>query len=298
VILSTNFCSLGGSRATRQVLLAAPVVLLFALGLLVPLVVLLRQSLLDGSSGRLTLQNYAAVVTSLAYRRALLNSVLIAVASTLLALILCFPVAIYIERSNSPYRNALAIALTVPLSLPGIVIGFFVILFFGTTGVVPQLFLLLTGERQLSLAYTFGGMLLGYLYFQIPRVVLVLRGAVSALSQDVIDVSRTLGATPLQVYLNVLLPTLLPALLSAASVSLATALGAFGTAATLSRGFRVLPLEIASSFTESFQPERAASLSIALTLLTTAILLGLGQVAERGLQPHRPPDMLQRELVK
>jgi putative spermidine/putrescine transport system permease protein len=182
------------------------------------------------------------------------------------------------------------VALTIPLSLPGIVIGFFVILFFGLTGVVPQVFLLLTGERQLNFAYTFGGMLLGYLYFQIPRVVLVLRGSVAALSQDVIDVSRTLGATPWRVYLDVLLPALMPAMISAASVSLATAFGAFGTAATLSRGFRVLPLEIASSFTESFQPERAASLSIALALLTTAILLGLGQIAERAMRPGRALD--------
>jgi len=270
--------------------LAVPVLVLFALALLAPLVILLRQSVLDENGSRLTLENYAAVIRSLAYRRALLNSVLIAFASTLLALVLCFPVAVYIERSNSRYRDALAVALTIPLSLPGIVIGFFVILFFGLNGVVPQVFLLLTGERQLSFAYTFGGMLLGYLYFQIPRVVLVLRGSVSGLSQDVIDVSRTLGATPWRVYLDVLLPALLPAMVSAASVSLATAFGAFGTAATLSRGFRVLPLEIAASFTESFRPERAASLSIALALLTTALLIGLGRFAERGLQPQRAPD--------
>jgi putative spermidine/putrescine transport system permease protein len=270
--------------------LAVPVLVLFALALLAPLVILLRQSVLDDSGSRLTLENYAAVIRSLAYRRALLNSILIAFASTLLALVLCFPVAVYIERSNSRYRDALAVALTIPLSLPGIVIGFFVILFFGLTGVVPQVFLLLTGERQLNFAYTFGGMLLGYLYFQIPRVVLVLRGSVSGLSQDVIDVSRTLGATPWRVYLDVLLPALLPAMVSAASVSLATAFGAFGTAATLSRGFRVLPLEIAASFTESFRPERAASLSIALALLTTALLIGLGQFAERRLQPQRASD--------
>lgn len=267
-----------------------PVVVLFALALIAPLVVLLRQSLMEEGSGSFTLANYAAVVTAPAYRRALLNSVLIAFASTLLALVLCLPVAIYIERSGSRYRNILAVALTIPLSLPGIVIGFFVILFFGLTGAIPQLFLLLTGERQFNIAYSFLGMLLGYLYFQIPRVVLVLRGAVSALSQDVIDVSRTLGAPAWRVYFDVLLPALFPALISAASVSLATAFGAFGTAATLSRGFRVLPLEIASSFTENFQVERAASLSLALAWLTTAILLGLGRFAERMQQRRRDPS--------
>lgn len=267
-----------------------PVVVLFALALIAPLVVLLRQSLMEEGSGSFTLANYAAVVTAPAYRRALLNSVLVAFASTLLALVLCLPVAIYIERSDSRYRNIMAVALTIPLSLPGIVIGFFVILFFGLTGAIPQLFLLLSGERQFNIAYSFWGMLLGYLYFQIPRVVLVLRGAVSTLSQDVIDVSRTLGAPAWRVYFDVLLPALFPALISTASVSLATAFGAFGTAATLSRGFRVLPLEIASSFTENFQVERAASLSLALAWLTTSILLGLGRFAERMQQRRRDPS--------
>lgn len=268
------------SRAVTVASLATPVLLLLGAGLVIPLIVLLEESL-TSSKGEFTLANYAAVVNSLSYRRALLNTVLIAVASTVLALVLCFPIAVYIERSASRWRNALAVALTIPLSLPGIVIGFFVILLFGLTGFVPQLFLLLTGERQLNFAYTFGGMLLGYLYFQIPRVVLVLRGAVSALSQDVIDVSRTLGATPLRVYLDVLVPALSPAVLSAASVGLATALGAFGTAATLSRGFRVLPLEIAALFTENFDVQRAASLSIVLAVLTVVVLLGVGQLAER-----------------
>lgn len=269
------------SRAMITASLAMPILLLLALAFIAPLIVLLRESLVT-EKNQLTLANYAALITSLGYRRALLNSVLIAVSSTVLALALCTPVAIYIERSTSRYRDALAVALTIPLSLPGIVIGFFVILLFGLTGIVPQIFLLIMGERQLNFAYTFWGMLLGYLYFQIPRVVLVLRGAVAALSQDVIDVSRTLGATPWRVYLDVLLPALAPALLSAASVSLATALGAFGTAATLSRGFRVLPLEIASLFTESFQVERAAGLSIALALLTIAALFGLERLAERA----------------
>lgn len=261
--------------------LAMPILALLVLAFIAPLIVLLRESLVT-EKNQLTLANYTVLVTSLAYRRALLNSVSIAILSTVLALVLCTPVALYIERSTSRYRSALAVALTIPLSLPGIVIGFFVILLFGLTGIVPQIFLIITGERQLNFAYTFWGMLLGYLYFQIPRVVLVLRGAVAALSQDVIDVSRTLGATPWRVYFDVLLPTLAPALLSAASVSLATALGAFGTAATLSRGFRVLPLEIASLFTESFQVERAAGLSIALASLTIAALFGLGRFAERA----------------
>lgn len=257
--------------------LVLPLLVVLAAFLLTPLVALLARSV-DSGAGVLTLQNYVDSLTNPRYAVAFFNTALIAAVSTALALIVCTPAALYLERGGT--KSRLAVALTIPLSLPGIVIGFFVILTFGRTGVVPQLFRSLTGERQLDFAYTFWGLLLGYFYFQIPRVVLVLRGAAAGISNDLIDAARTLGAPTWRLYTDVILPALRPALINAASLSLATAFGAFGTAATLSRGFRVVPLEIAAAFTENFEPQRAAALSLLLALVTTLILLGVGALAQ------------------
>ncbi|MBE9100398.1 ABC transporter permease [Vacuolonema iberomarrocanum] len=251
----------------------APLVLLLLVLLGWPLGVLAWRSLYDTDSG-ISVTSYASLLQG-RYLEAFLNTIGIAIASTLLALILCTPAAIYIERGQGRGRRVLAVMLTIPLSLPGIVIGFFIILIFGLTGVVPQMIEAVTGDRQLNIAYTTWGLLLGYLYFQIPRVVLVVRGAAAGISDDVIDVARTLGTPTWRIYSDIILPTLRPALINAASLSLATALGAFGTAATLSRGFRVVPLEIAAAFTESFQPQLAASMSLVLASLTTLVLVGV-----------------------
>ncbi len=267
-------------RLLFTALLAAPQLILLLVALVYPLGILAWRSLIT-ADGRLSFANYLAVVQSERYLEAFGNTALIAMASTLLALIICVPAAIYIERGQGWGRKLIAVLLTIPLSLPGIVIGFFIILNFGLTGVVPQTLEAVTGDRHLTFAYTFWGMLLGYLYFQIPRVVLVVRGAVAGLSDDAIAVARTLGAPTWRIYSDVILPTLRPAILNAASLSLATAFGAFGTAATLSRGYRVVPLEIAAAFTESFQPELAASLSLLLALTTTLLLVGIGQLANR-----------------
>ena len=268
-------------------LLALPQLLLLVLLLGYPLGILAWQSLATDSGG-LSLESYRAIIQSGRYLEAFFNTTLIAVASTLLALVICVPAAIYIERSYGWGRRILAVLLTIPLSLPGIVIGFFIILNFGLTGVVPQTIEAITGDRHLAFAYTFWGLLLGYLYFQIPRVVLVVRGAVAGLSDDVLDVARTLGASTWRVYSDIILPTLYPAIINAASLSLATAFGAFGTAATLSRGYRVMPLEIASAFTDSFQPQLAASMSLLLALITTLLLVGVGQFASGLLNPTPP----------
>ena len=265
-----------GHRATRA-FAALPFILLLAALLLWPLGVLALRSL-SGDTG-FGVGEYLAVITTPRYWRALFNTLLLALVSTTLALVICIPAAVYIELGDSRDRRVLAVLLSIPLSLPGIVIGFFVILYFGNAGVVPQLFEILTGERQLNIAYSFGGLLLGYVYFQIPRVVLVVRGAVAGIAPETLAVARTLGAAAWRVYLHVVLPTLRPAILSAAALSMATALGAFGTAATLSRGYRVLPLEIAAAFTERFEPGRAAALSVLLALGTTLFLVAANRLA-------------------
>lgn len=245
-----------------------------------PLLSLGIQSLL-GEGGGFSFTLYLDVLTSRHYVESFWNTFLLSVLSTLVALIICIPAGIYIEGDQGRDRKLLAVALTIPLSLPGIVIGFFVIITFGFTGVVPKLFEILTGTRRLAFSYTFYGMLLGYVYFQIPRVVLTIRGAVSNISKDVLDSARTLGASTFQIYFHVIFPTLKPSIISASSLSLATGFGAFGTAATLSRGYRVIPLEIATAFTENFQPRLAGAMSIVLVLITTVMLFGVNKFNEQ-----------------
>jgi putative spermidine/putrescine transport system permease protein len=233
-----------------------------------------------GEDGGITFSRYVEVLTNERYLRSFFITTALAVLSTVLALAMCIPAALYIERTGTKAAGVAAIALTIPLSLPGIVIGFFVILTFGMTGAVPVVIEQITGSRALQIAYTFNGLLLGYLYFNIPRAVLVLRGAAAGIPSEVLDAARSLGASPLKVYATVILPALRPAIANAAALSLATAFGAFGTAATLSRGFRVVPLDIAAAFTERFQPELAATLSVLLAIVTTAILVGVGRLGE------------------
>lgn len=268
----------GASKARKGIeervpslLWGVPLLAMVAVLLIGPLVVLAVRS--TGSAEGFTLARYAEALTNPQYIESFLVTTALAVGSTVLALVICIPAALYMERTKSRATRTVAVALTIPLSLPGIVIGFFVILLFGTQGLVPTVSGSLFGSPVGQIAYTFTGLLLGYLYFNIPRVILTIRGAVATLSTEAIDAARTLGASPLYVYRRVILPTLRPAIASAAALALATAYGAFGTAATLSRGFRVVPLDIASSFTERFDPELAATLSVLLAIITTSILV-------------------------
>lgn len=270
-------------RATERrtlVTLGGPLVLVLLVLLVWPMLTILGRSV-GAPDGGFTVARYGEVLTSARYLSSLVFTAAVSVASTILALMICVPAGLYLERDASRSGRLLAVALTIPLSLPGIVIGFFIILSVGNTGVVPRLAEGVTGERLFQVAYTWVGLLLGYLYFQIPRVVLVVRGAAGAVRAETLEVARSLGAGTFAVYWRVILPTIRPALASAAALALATGFGAFGTAATLSRGMRVMPLEVASAFTDAFQPELAATLSVLLAVVTTAVLVGVGRLGER-----------------
>lgn len=268
------------SDLPRALWLGLPLLVVLGVLLIWPLLTLALESLTlpEGGFG---VERYWQVLSSSRYMSSLGLTAVLAVSSTLLALIVCVPAGLYLSSDDTLFGRIMAVALTLPLSLPGIVIGFFIILMVGNTGVVPLALESAVGQRHLQIAYTWTGLTLAYFYFQIPRVVMVVRGAAAGVRPEAIDAARSLGASTLTIYGRVILPALRPALASAAALSLATGFGAFGTAATLTLGQRVMPLEIAAAFTDNFQPQLAATLSLILATITTVVLVGVNAWGDR-----------------
>ena len=86
------------------------------------------------------------------------------------------------------------------------------------------------------------------------------------------EAARTLGASPWRVTRDVVLPALKPAFIASGAIAFATAMGAFGTAFTLASKVEVLPITIYGEFTNYANFALAASLSIALGLMTWIVL--------------------------
>jgi len=112
------------------------------------------------------------------------------------------------------------------------------------------------------------GLLTGYLYFSIPRVILTVMAAAEKLDPRLEEAARSLGASSWQVVRDVIVPGLRPAFLSAGAICFATAMGAFGTAFTLATEIEVLPMTIYTEFTLRANIVVAAALSIILGGIT------------------------------
>lgn len=257
----------GGFAPSRGLLAAcaAPAVAFFAAFWLLPTALLLA---LPARQGWAT---YFAVVTNGRYLQSLLQTLGLSLAVTLATLVLGALVGITLARQRFPGRQLLLSLLTLPLSFPGVIVGFFMILLGGRQGTLAGLTDAL-GLGRVTFAYGLLGLFLAYLYFSLPRAIATYTAAAGAMEAQLEEAARSLGASRWRVARDVWMPALAPTTLACGAIVFATAMGAFGTAFTLSAKFEVLPITIYDEFTNYANFALAASLSIALGLITWLVL--------------------------
>jgi putative spermidine/putrescine transport system permease protein len=211
------------------------------------------------------------VLTEPRYLSSLVSTVVLAGATTVATLFVSGISGVFLTRNRFRGREVLTALLTLPLAFPGVVIGFMVIMLAGRQGLIPDITDALFGER-LVFAYSMAGLFIGYLYFSIPRTILTVMAAAEKLDPRLEEAARSLGAGPLRVVRDVIVPALQPALLAAGAICFATAMGAFGTAFTLATKINVLPMVIYTEFTLAANVAMAAALSFVLGAITWAVL--------------------------
>jgi putative spermidine/putrescine transport system permease protein len=243
----------------------APAVAFFAAFWLLPIVRLIA---LPADKGW---QTYFVVLTEAKYLTSLLNTLVLSLAVTVLTLILGAAVGIFLARSRFIGRRLLISLLTLPLSFPGVIVGFFIILLGGRQGTIATLADSM-GLGRWTFAYGLLGLFLAYLYFSLPRAIASYAAAAEAMDRALEEAARSLGASRWHIIRDVWLPELAPTSLACGAIIFATAMGAFGTAFTLASKFEVIPITIYNEFTNYANFALAASLSITLGLVTWAVL--------------------------
>lgn len=243
----------------------APAAVVFAAFWLLPMVEL---ALLPATKGAAT---YFAVLTEPRYLQSLVQTTLLSAAVTLVALAIAAAVGLYLGRRSFAGRRLLLAVLTLPLSFPGVIVGFFVILVGGRQGPVAGFTEALIGER-ITFAYGITGLFLAYVYFSLPRAIASFTAVAERMEHELEEAARSLGARRWHLARDVWWPALQPTALAVGAILFATAMGAFGTAFTLASRYEVLPITIYNEFTNYANFALAASLSLALGLMTWAVL--------------------------
>jgi molybdate transport system permease protein len=114
---------------------------------------------------------------------------------------------------------------TLPLVLPPTVLGFYLLVTFGTQSPIGQAFQAVVGQ---TLPFSFEGLLVASAIVNIPFVVQPIQRGFEAIPQDLRDAAACCGLTPWQRFVRVEAPLAWPSILTAAILAFAHTLGEFG----------------------------------------------------------------------
>lgn len=262
--------------------------LLFCLILeVIPLTILIRDSLREMGVGAWTLQNYAAVAEPL-YLNSLRNSILLSAGTALLGAIWGALVAAAIVRESGRAQRWLVGLVATTSNFSGIPLALAFVALLGASGMITLLARNLLGIRlypQKFSLYSWFGLTLVYLYFQIPLMVLLFMPAIARLKPHWQEAAAMLGAPSWVFWKRVGLPVLAAPFTAALALLFANALGAYATAWGLSGGkLSLFTIQIAFEVNGdvSFDPGKASAMSLTLAVLMALSILAAQLLARRA----------------
>ena len=244
--------------------------LLFCLAFeIIPIFMMTRDSLLD-KTGNFTLAHYSALGIPL-YINSFVNSIKLSGVSALLGTTLGCIIGYAIYRWPSDrVREALTSLSDVTTNFAGAPLAFAFIIVLGSTGIVTQFF-----KQYLDIKlypafsiYSFTGLVLAYVYFQMPLMVLLIIPAFHGLRKEWMESAQNLGANTLQFWWEIGLPVLVPSLVAGLVLLFANAYGAYATAYTLTgSNLSLATIQIGFTITGEVRHEPGVGLAMAVISL-------------------------------
>jgi len=165
----------------------------------------------------------AACLWSAEIRFAILLSLATSAISTATCVVLAIPVAYALARYEFFGKRAATLALTLPLTLPPLVAGIALLLFFGATPWGRAL-----DTAGFAVVFTPLGIIVAEVFVNIPYMIRILRSAFCVINPRYEYVAKTLGCTDCSAFTRVTLPMARSGLLAGTVITWAKAMGEFG----------------------------------------------------------------------
>jgi len=211
----------------------------------------------------------------------------LAAMTTVILLVIGTPIAWWLARSKAWWKEGVAALVTLPLVLPPTVLGFYLLVALGPNGpggVIAPLW----GAR--TLAFTFGGLVIGSVLYSTPFVVQPIRNAFEAMGDRPMEVAATLRASPCRAFWTVAVPLATPGFLTGAVLGFAHTVGEFGVVLMIGGAIpgqtKVLSVAL-FEYVESSRWREANILAAGMVVFAFLVILAMS-LAERRLSRVTP----------
>lgn len=252
-----------------------------------------------------SLDNFSRALDPI-YRAVLVDSVVVAGAATLIALVIGYPVAYAIALMSPRWRLVCLVLVVIPFWTNFLIRTYAWIVLLNSQGVVNDgLIGLGLIEDRVGLLYTQGAVIAGLVYAYLPLMVLPIYASVARLDPELNEAAANLGAGRMRAFRDVTLPMTLPGVITGCIFVFVPSLGNFVVPELLGGGKTVLVGNLVrDQFLEARDWPFGATLALVMIVLLVALFAVQSLVARRyavpmraGGPPARRPGWLRLPLV-
>ncbi len=258
--------------------LLAPSLITVILLLVAPMVLVVTYSFAardayGGVVAGFSLQNYIEALQPI-YIPILINTLLLAFWSTVICLIVGYPIAYFIAFKAGRYAPVLLSLLLIPFWVDFLVrISAWMVLL-GRNGPINHV-LLSSGltEQPVRLLGTYGAVLVGMLYAFLPSAVLPIYAALRPIDRKLLEAAADLGASPVEAFWRTTFPLSLPGVMAAILFVFVPAMGVYAIPVLLGGGKSIiLGNLIVQLFLEFRNMPLGAAISVMLLIVSMAVI--------------------------
>lgn len=213
-------------------------------------------------------ENYERALTSPIYRNIFVRTLSIAGISTVIALLLAYPVGYFIGAVASPKRQGILLLLVlIPFWTSYIIRTYAWIGILQSNGFLDSVLGWVPG-LETNLLYSRTAVIIGFVHVYLPIMVLPIYASARNMDKRYIEAAHDLGATPLSTFLRVILPLTMPGVIAGIVLFFIPTFGSFVTPQFLGgTGDVMMGNIIDTQFGEAFNWPFGAALSVIMTLV-------------------------------
>ncbi len=263
-------CRLSARINIRLLVLLAPISLLIALFLILPIAIMFNRAL----TGEDVIAAYVEVLRSPVYTTVFLTTLKISALTTIITLLLGYPVAFALRFGRPRYRAIVLMLIVLPYWLDFIVRSYSWMILLGRKGIVNELLIWIgVIDRPVKLLYSLGSVVTGMVQIMLPMMILTLFAAMLRIDARLMDAASIHGASRWRSFARVFLPLSLPGVYGASLLVFVTALGFYITPALLGGTSETMISQSMLLLASELLDWKTASIAGTLLLFVTSILV-------------------------
>jgi putative spermidine/putrescine transport system permease protein len=251
-----------------------PGLLFLALFMLIPIIMTIGSTFFQ--KGSITFDGYVHFLKDPYFLKILFTTMQVSFVTTLMCIVIGFPVAYYISRQSARKKGVLLALVIFPLLTSSVVRSFSWIIILGKNGLLNSSLISLGLINQpLEILYTPTAVIIGLIHLFLPLLIISLVGVMDNIDPDLVNAAESLGASRFTVFRKIIFPLSIPGLILGSILVFVGSMTAYTTPSVLGGKKRVIATFLyqnAITLNDWYSASVIATIMIVITLIVIGFM--------------------------